>query len=165
MMIFSLTDNGNICQLHVSKFLLEALFALKEKQGAVLKATAVRSPLPVMSSILPCPSCLPQVMQTQILFLQCKPCLAALPYIGRGVQAGRGGGFRPGGPRPGGPGRGVQAGGGEVQARGARGHFIHLAIYTALPHGACPEGTIMRAKSLFGVDDHARNAVSWTTAD
>ena len=32
----------------------------------MLKVTAVRSPLPVMSSILPCPPCLPQVMQTQI---------------------------------------------------------------------------------------------------
>ncbi len=31
---------------------------LKCKQEAVLKATAVRSPLPVMSSILPCPPCL-----------------------------------------------------------------------------------------------------------
>ena len=29
------------------------------KQEAVLKATAVRSPLPVMSLILPCPPCLP----------------------------------------------------------------------------------------------------------
>ncbi len=30
----------------------------------MLKATAVRSPLPVMSSILPCPPYLPQVMQS-----------------------------------------------------------------------------------------------------
>ncbi len=32
----------------------------KQKQEAVLKATAVRSPLPVMLLILPCPPCLPQ---------------------------------------------------------------------------------------------------------
>ncbi len=32
------------------------------EQEAVLKATAVRSPLPVMLLILPCPPCLPQVM-------------------------------------------------------------------------------------------------------
>ncbi len=32
------------------------------QQEAVLKATAVPSPLPVMSSILPCPPCLPPVI-------------------------------------------------------------------------------------------------------
>ena len=64
------------------------------KQEAVLKATAVRSPLPVMSSILPCPPCLPQVMQT---FLPHHPHL--LPTEGgsshRGVQAGGQGTFHP----------------------------------------------------------------------
>ncbi len=34
--------------------------ALLHKQEAVLKATAVQSPLPVMSLILPCPPCLPE---------------------------------------------------------------------------------------------------------
>ncbi len=86
----------------------------KCQQEAVLKATAVRSPLPVMSWILPCPPCLPQVMQTQI-------------WGGGGFQAG---GSRPGG---GGEGRGSRLGG--------QGHFIHLAMYTAIPHGACPKGT------------------------
>ncbi len=35
------------------------------QQEAVLKATAVRSPFPVMSSILHCPPCLPQVMLSE----------------------------------------------------------------------------------------------------
>ena len=38
----------------------------QKQQEAVLKATAVRSPLPVMLSILPCPPCLLEVMQTQV---------------------------------------------------------------------------------------------------
>ncbi len=72
----------------------------------------------------------------------CSAKSLALPYIayvhtGRGVQAGgsrqgvqaEGGPGRGGGSRPGGPGRGggLQARGGP--GRGARGHFIHLAIY------------------------------------
>ncbi len=42
---------------HVTIFLIE-----DKQQEAVLKATTVRSPLPVMSPILPCPPCLPQIM-------------------------------------------------------------------------------------------------------
>ncbi len=81
----------------------------KREQEAVLKATGVRSSLPVMSLILPCPHCLPQGGGSR----------------GRGVWVGEGvggGGW--------GRGRGVEGGGG-------RGHFIHLP-YTALPHGASP---------------------------
>ncbi len=78
------------------------------QQEAVLKATAVRSPLPVMSSILPCPPCLPQVMLST----------GWGGSRGRGVQGwgvwARGEGL--------GRGRGVEGGGG-------RGHFVHLAIY------------------------------------
>ncbi len=70
----------------------------------MFKATAVRSPLPVMSPILPCPPCLPQ----------------GGGVWGQGVQ-GQGG---PGG------GRGVGGGGWGRGFRGrGRGHFIHLAIY------------------------------------
>ncbi len=63
------------------------------KQEAVLKATAVRSPLPVMSLILPCPPC--------------------LPNSGGVVQAGEGGLVRGGGLAEGGGwGRGTAVGGG-----------------------------------------------------
>ncbi len=73
------------------------------EQEAVLKATAVRSPLPAMSSILPCPPCLPHVM-------------LSTPGV-QGGSRGRGG---------------LGAGGssrGGVKRGGGRGHFIHLGIH------------------------------------
>ncbi len=52
---------------HLCMMLLENTVQVRRyQQEAVLKATAVRSPLPVVSSILPCPPCVPQVMQTQV---------------------------------------------------------------------------------------------------
>ncbi len=81
-----------------------------QKQEAVLKATAVRSPLPVMSSILPCPPLLSVQIQQQ----------QSIGGVGDRGVGGRGVGGR---------GLGLGAGG--------RGHFIHLA-FTALPHGASP---------------------------
>ncbi len=97
------------------------------KQEAVLKATAVRSPLPVisvMSSILPCPPCLPQVMQTQILFHQCKSNRGGGSRLGEGVQAGR---SRPGG---GGPGQG-EGGGGKGRFHPPC-HILHYHMVLAL---------------------------------
>ncbi len=81
------------------------------QQEAVLKATAVRSPLPVMLSILPCPPCL----------------LHSGVQWGEGVQQGEWGLAGGGGLE----GEGGLAGG------GGRGHFIQVAI-TALSHGASP---------------------------
>ncbi len=90
------------------------------EQEAVLKAAAVRSPLPIMSSILPCPPCLPQVVQTQILFHQCKSNSSNQQgggYMGRWWGKGEG--------------RGVW-GAGDISS---------TLPYTAQPHGACPKGT------------------------
>ncbi len=79
------------------------------EQEAVLKATAVRSPLPVMLSILPCPPCLPQVM------------LSAGGVQGQGGSRGRG--FR-------------QGEGARVLRGEGAGDTSSTLPYTALPHGA-----------------------------
>ncbi len=81
------------------------------QQEAVLKATAVRSPLPVISPILPCPLCL------------------------SGGECPGVGGLRTGGVQ----GQGSWGGEWGQAGGGGRGHFIHLVIYTVLPHGASPQ--------------------------
>ncbi len=54
------------------------------EQEAVLKATAVRSPLPLMSSLLPCPPCLPQVRSRVRGVWWGRGCLGALGGWGGG---------------------------------------------------------------------------------
>ncbi len=82
------------------------------QQEAVLKATAVRSPLPVMSSILSCPHCIPEWGASG----------------GRGVQG------------QGGSGVGVGEGRGGLGGKG-QGTF-HLPCHTLHYHMVlCPKGT------------------------
>ncbi len=78
------------------------------EQEAVLKATAVRSPLLVMLLILPCPPCLAQVI--------CTPQGQGGP--GRGEE-------------------GLWEGEGVLRGEGA-GDISSTLPYTALPHGASP---------------------------
>ncbi len=93
----------------VGKEVFEKRDIHSQKQEAVLKATAVRSPLPVMSLILPCP-----------------PCLVSHTGQGGGVQAG---GSMWGRRLGVGEGEGVGGGAGDISS---------TLPCTALPHGASP---------------------------